>query len=575
MLSVYSTINSLELSKPSVERLNHTLFLQACRFSMVGGFTFWLVVVSMSLPHILWICCLLPAVTSAFLYFKMRHRLFLASGIFYAVHILGLGVGYFFNGGSHGTVLYILFVLVCIILFLLPHRQLEFTGLTALIVCGMIWGEYYLGDTLSRPHHSNSLRLVDIAVAWTSSMIMCSWIIVFARKAYESERKKTEQADLAKSKFLATMSHEIRTPLNAIVGLNALALERAQQDPQLHSHLETVAHSAEHLLLVINDILDFSKIEAGEMELDKSRFSLDDLIAYLSRTFKVICEQRGIDFKLKYEPDGGVWLVGDPQRLRQILYNLLSNAVKFTSKGSVSIEISRIAIAPLKERLLFMVKDTGVGIPPDRLPGLFQDYQQASSDISSKFGGTGLGLAISKRLVQMMKGKIWVNSIEGKGSEFYFEVELTVDESYAPVPMSRAPIRELLPGLRILVAEDNRVNQKLMGLLLKKVHARFEIVSNGEEALQLLSEKVFDLVLMDIEMPILDGFKATEALRQGRAGVLNQFIPVVALTAHAIVEMRRKGEEMGMSHYLTKPLRPQDLYDLLAEIQHSQDDSIH
>ena len=573
MESVYSTISSLGSNNSPVQRLNRTLFLQACRFSMVAGTVFWLIVVLMGLPSILWACTLVPTITSAVIHYKYNQNIERASQVFYIVHLMALALGYFFNGGSYGTVLFIVFVLIIVILFLAPSKHVFFTTTTIVVMVGVISGEIFMDGQLDRPHFSETHRLVDIAIAWSVSLFMCAWIIVFARKAYETERARSELADQAKSRFLATMSHEIRTPLNAIVGLNSLALEKTKHDPLVHNYLEEVGKSSEHLLLIINDILDFSKIEAGQMELDIGSFSIEDLISHLKQTYQIIASQKGIDFEVEVAKElSSESLMGDSQRIRQILYNLLSNACKFTTKGGVKLEVKSESIKSGIRGLDFVISDTGVGIPQGRISALFDDYQQGGNDISSKFGGTGLGLAISKRLVKMMKGNLSVESVEGKGSKFEFRVELAVDDKFKAIARVTEKDKELLPGLKILVAEDNLVNQKLIKILLEKVKADFTIVANGEEALLELNTRVYDVVLMDIEMPILDGFSATEALRKGRAGVLNQFIPVVALTAHAIVEMRQKGKEVGMNYYLTKPLRPKDMNKVLAEIQHGLGD---
>ena len=394
-----------------------------------------------------------------------------------------------------------------------------------------------------------------------------------AETAIDKAREAAEAANRAKSEFLANVSHEIRTPINGVIGMTGLLLDTKLNDDQRHI-AEIVRDSGESLLRLINDILDFSKIEARRLDLETLDFDLRSLLEDLAAALSVHAVEKELQLSCSADPAVPTLLRGDPGRLRQILTNLAGNAVKFTSAGEVKLRVFMEKDTENEVLLRFSVRDTGIGIPDDKIGMLFDKFAQVDASTTRKYGGTGLGLAISKQLVELMGGEIGVVSEEGKGSEFWFTVRLGKQPQKAQTEnLPRAELRGHLArkrprsfagvSARILVAEDNITNQLVAQGLLKRLGLTADVVGNGAEAIKALESIPYDLVLMDVQMPVLDGFAATRQIRSQDSAVPNHQIPVIAMTAHALKGDRQCCIDAGMTDYLSKPVSRQALAQVL------------
>ena len=380
-----------------------------------------------------------------------------------------------------------------------------------------------------------------------------------AEEAMAQAKEAAESSNRAKSEFLANMSHEIRTPMNGIIGMTALALDSAMTAAQ-NECLQTIRGQAESLLNVVNDILDFSKIEQRHVELEAVPFPLAGAIEEVVAPLAVRARGKGLELSSAISPDAPRYVVGDPLRLKQIVANLLSNAVKFTERGSVRLDVSADDRVGDQITLHISVADSGIGIAADKRGAIFEPFQQADGSMTRRFGGTGLGLAIASNLAQLMGGRIWVDSEAGEGSTFHVTVPVTLSSAApAPARVAGETAAAAPRAVRVLIAEDNIVNQRVAaGLLTKRGH-QVIVVSNGREALAALQAAPFELVLMDVQMPDMDGFEATAAIRDWERGT-GQHIRIVAMTAHAMKGDKERCLAAGMNGYLSKPIDPHSLY---------------
>lgn len=376
-------------------------------------------------------------------------------------------------------------------------------------------------------------------------------------------RKQAEKANLSKSSFLANMSHEIRTPLNAILGFADL-LEKTNLSIQQKDYLSAIGTSGKNLLAIINDILDFSKIEAGMLGLENILFSPQQLLQAVYTMFHAKAQSKNLKFSAFIDPKLPHLVNGDSTRLNQIMINLIGNAIKFTDNGSVTVSGELVGTTETHATIKFSVSDTGIGIAKDKLERIFDRFTQADSDTTRNFGGTGLGLSIAKKLVELQGGEIVVKSEFEKGSEFTFTIEYEIaDESQMIVAEpQQSYTQSFFKGKKILIVEDNAINQKLTMTILAEEGFVYKVAENGQKALDILKAESYDAILMDLQMPMLDGYQATRKIREE----LRLSTPIIAMTANALAGEKERCLSLGMSGYITKPFKAESLFNALTKV---------
>ena len=379
-------------------------------------------------------------------------------------------------------------------------------------------------------------------------------------------KDKAERAAVAKQDFLSTMSHEIRTPLNVVIGMARLLMDENPKPEQLE-YLKSLQFSANNLLVIINDILDFSKIEAGKVKLEKINFSIQEVVQGVVQAFLFHAEEKGIGLKFEINEAVPERVMGDQVRLTQVLNNLVSNAIKFTESGLVSINVKLVKRSNDHLEVAFEVRDTGIGISQNEIPTIFNSFTQATSDTTRKFGGTGLGLTICKRLVELQHGTIEATSRRGVGSKFSFTLPYGVAERQDAQPTLAAETYRL-NDVRLLLVDDNSSNRMVATSFLNKMGVQVVVAENGAVALKKVQEQDFDIILMDLQMPQMDGYQATQAIRKLRGKY--QTLPIIALTADVVSDAKERVKKAGMNDYLSKPFSPDVLYRKISTNLHRQ-----
>ncbi len=525
---------------------------------------------------------------------------------------------WFVNGGIASAVP--MYFLIASIFFISTMPKKYFISICVLMVLNLTLLsciEYFYPHLITY-YPNRTAQFIDIGLSIGFGVIVTSIYIGYLRLNYDYERHqvdkhndslqlsqaeltkaidKAETASKAKANFLSVMSHELRTPMNAVVGMTHLLMEEKPTPAQMDK-LRILKFSADQLLVLINDILDFSKIEAGKIDFEQVSFNLHELLCNIHLTLSPLADDKGLKFRVLTDGKLPEKVVGDPNRLAQIINNLTSNAIKFTQEGTVTIKADLVEKNGFFTTIHFQVEDTGIGISAEQMEKIFDNFSQASSDTTRKFGGTGLGLTITKRLLELQNSAIQLDSEVGKGSCFHFKLQFKTDQvanisvpknakpqktiDLAPpqqavssssnvsnhkntdtLPLPPAP-KSKFKDVRVLLAEDHKVNVVVVSNFLKKWNIEFDVAQNGLVALEKVQENTYNLILMDLQMPEMDGYRATREIRKLEGEQFEQ-LPIIGLTASAVQEIMEEAMKVGMTDYITKPFQPDELYDKIAK----------
>ncbi|MDO1447906.1 ATP-binding protein [Rhodocytophaga aerolata] len=441
-----------------------------------------------------------------------------------------------------------------------PHIRF-YAGAPLITPDGYALGTLCILDTKPHTLHAEQRN----ALQTLAKSVVTQLVLREQKKKLEEEKEKALQSARVKEQFLANMSHEIRTPLNGIMGLTNLLLA-SQLSGEQHTFLTYIKSSADNLLGIVNDILDYSKIESGSMALQAVPFSLQQLFKRVIELFSAKADQKGLQLIASYADEIPDTLIGDPVRLQQVLSNIIDNAVKFTESGKITVSVDKHSQDEQQITLLFTVQDTGIGIAEDKVKDIFESFTQADNKNNRRYGGTGLGLAIAKRLVEAQGGKIWLSSQPGKGTNCQLLLSFPMGTHSEHRATSQSQQTEKI--IRVLVAEDNEVNQLIIGKVLRDGKFRLTFATNGGQVLEQLSQQAFDIILMDIQMPGMDGFEAIKRIRNSTEAYHS--IPIVALTAHVQKEEIQEYIVAGANDCLPKPFQPDVLISRIEQLTSQQ-----